>query len=84
MDSKWLRSYERATLYGETLEIIDYSPEIDTYLKVICFPTFKGHCGCILFNISEIEFTKNSSDAETALMLYLSKPQKTGNCAQKR
>lgn len=75
MDSKWLQSYERATLYGETLEIIDYSPEIDTYLKVICFPTFKGHCGCILFNISEIEFTQNSSDAEKALMLYLRKIQ---------
>ena len=70
MDSKWLRSYERATLYGETLEIIDYSPEIDTYLKVICFPTFRGHCGCILFDISQIKFTKNSSDAERALMLY--------------
>lgn len=73
MDSKWLHSYERATLYGEMLEIIDYSPEIDTYLKVICFPTFKGHCGCILFDISEIEFTKNSSDAEKALMLYFGK-----------
>ena len=73
MDSKWLRSYERAILYGETLEIIDYSPEIDTYLKVICFPTFKGHCGCILFNISEIKFTKNSGDAEKALMLYFGK-----------
>ena len=70
MDSKWLRSYERATLYGETLEIIDYSPEIDTYLKVICFPTFPSHCGCILFDISQIKFTKNSSDAEKALMLY--------------
>ena len=70
MDSKWLRSYEQATLYGETLEIIDYSPEIDTYLKVICFPTFEGHCGCILFDISRIKFTKNSSDAEKALMLY--------------
>ena len=73
MDSKWLRSYERATIYGETLEIIDYSPEIDTYLKVICFPTFKGHCGCILFDISDIKFTKNSSDAEKALMLYFGK-----------
>jgi len=73
MDSKWLRSYERATLYGEILEIIDYSPEIDTYLKVICFPTFKGHCGCILFDISEIKFTKNSNDAEKALMLYFGK-----------
>lgn len=55
MDSKWLRSYEQAVLYGERLEIIDYSPEIDTYLKVICFPTFPGHCGCILFNIEEIK-----------------------------
>ena len=73
MDSKWLRSYERATIYGETLEIIDYSPEIDTYLKVICFPTFQGHCGCILFDISDIKFTKNSSDAEKALMLYFGK-----------
>ena len=77
MDSKWLRSYERATIYGETLELIDYSPEIDTYLKVICFPTFKGHCGCILFDISEIKFTKNSSDAEKALMLYFGrKPER--------
>ena len=54
MDTKWLRSYEQATLYGKTLELTDYSPEIDTYLKVICFPTFKGHCGCILFDLSEI------------------------------
>lgn len=70
MDSKWLRSYERATLYGEVLEMMDFSPEIDTYLKVICFPTFKGHCGCILFDLSEIEFSKNSSDAGKALMHY--------------
>lgn len=71
MDSKWLRSYERATLYGETLEIIDYSPEIDTYLKVICFPTFKGHCGCILSDISEMKIARNSSGSEQALMLYI-------------
>lgn len=51
MDSKWLRSYEQAVLYGKTMEITDYSPEIDTNLKVICFPTFPGHCGCILFNL---------------------------------
>lgn len=77
MDSKWLRSYERATLYGETLEIIDYSPEIDTYLKVICFPTFCGHCGCILFNISDIEYIRSSSDADKALMLYFGENIKT-------
>lgn len=70
MESKWLRVYERATLYGEMLEIIDYSPEIDTNLKVICFPTFKGHCGCILFNIGDIKFVKNSNDADKALMMY--------------
>ena len=73
MDAKWLRCYELAALYGERLEIMDYSPEIDTYLKVICFPTFRGHCGCILFDLLEIKYTRNSSDAETALKLYLGK-----------
>ena len=51
MDPKWLRCYEQAALYGKTLEIVSYSPEIDTNLKIICYPTFKGHCGCILFNL---------------------------------
>ena len=55
MDAKWLHVYERATLYGETLEIMDYSPEIDTNLKIICFSTFPGHCGCILFNADEMK-----------------------------
>lgn len=76
MDSRWLLGYERATLYGEKLEMIDYSPEIDTYLKVICFPTFKGHCGCMLFDISEIEFTRNSIDSENALGIYLGRTSK--------
>ncbi|MGN1315845.1 MAG: LytTR family DNA-binding domain-containing protein [Acutalibacteraceae bacterium] len=71
MDSKWLKNYERTALYSETIEMIDFSPEIDTYLKVICFPTFKCHCGCILFNIDEIEFSQNSSEAQQALKLYL-------------
>lgn len=54
MDDKWLRAYERTALYGETLEIIDYSPEIDADLRIICFPTFEGHCGCLLFDRSEV------------------------------
>ncbi|MGN0622879.1 MAG: LytTR family DNA-binding domain-containing protein [Oscillospiraceae bacterium] len=70
MDSKWLNCYERSALYGEMLEMIDYSPEVDRYLKVICFPTFKGHCGCILFDITDIRFTQNSSDAQNAMRLY--------------
>lgn len=60
MDSKWLRSYEQAVLYGKTLEIMDYSPEIDTNLKIICFPTFRGHCGCILFDLNRIRLSENS------------------------
>lgn len=62
MDSKWLQGYERATLYGETLEIIDYSPEIDTNLKIICFPTFPGHCGCILFNADKMRYIKDGNN----------------------
>lgn len=73
MDEKWLRAYERAALYQEVLEIIDYSPEIDTTLKIICFPTFQGHCGCILFDISEITLVQNSVDAQNALLRYLKK-----------
>ncbi|MGN0374587.1 MAG: LytTR family DNA-binding domain-containing protein [Butyrivibrio sp.] len=73
MDSKWLRSYERATLYGETLKIIDYSPEINTYLEVICFPTFQGHCGCILFDISQIKSFRKTTDTEKALAIYFGK-----------
>lgn len=70
MDSKWLKVYERAALYGEVLEMMDYSPEIDTYLKVICFPTFIGHCGCILFDISEIDFVFNGKESVISLMKY--------------
>lgn len=68
MDSKWLRSYERATLYGEMLEIVDYSPEIDTRIKIICFPTFPGHCGCILFDIGKLRSAHNGDDAMKELI----------------
>lgn len=71
MDSKWLKSYERAALYGETLELIDYSPEIDTYLKIICFPTTPGHCGCFLFDIAKLKIARDSGDA--AKLRYLAK-----------
>ena len=55
MDAKWLRVYERTALVGDMMEILDQSPEIDTDLKIICFPTFKGHCGCILIKQAEIQ-----------------------------
>lgn len=64
MDAKWLRVYERTALYGETLEITDYSPEIDTDLKIICFPTFKGHCGCMLFDRRRIQTVQSSTSED--------------------
>lgn len=76
MDSKWLRCYERAALFGETLEIMSFSPEIDKYLKIICFPTFTGHCGCILFDIKDIRFAKNSDDADNTLLNYFGMTKK--------
>ena len=60
MDSKWLRCYEQAALYGKTLEIVSNSLEIDTNLKIICYPTFKGHCGCILFNLDAADAQLNA------------------------
>lgn len=73
MDTKWLRSYEQVVLYGIIQEIIDYSPEIDTYLHVTCFPTFPGHCGCILKDITKIEYAEGEKSSEKALRLYLAK-----------
>ncbi|MDD6189714.1 MAG: LytTR family DNA-binding domain-containing protein [Clostridiales bacterium] len=73
MDDKWLRAYEQAALYGATLEVIDYSPEIDTYLRILCFPTFRGHCGCILSDVSQINYLRTSSDSPEALMHYFGK-----------
>ncbi len=73
MDKKWLRSYEHSTIYGETLELIEYSPEIDKYLRIICFPTFKGHCGCMLFDISETRISGDKLAGEQAVLMYLKK-----------
>jgi hypothetical protein len=73
MDSKWLTGYERAALLSETVEMTDYSPEIDTYLKILCFPTFKGHCGCILFDINQIEYIEISKMTPSTLQKYLEK-----------
>ena len=73
MDGKWLRAYEQAALYGVTLEVVDYSPEIDTYLRILCFPTFRGHCGCILTDVSQINYLRTSGDSPEALLRYFGK-----------
>ena len=71
MASKWLRLYERATLYGETLETVDFSPEIDACIKVTCFPTFPCHCGCILFHLGQIRYAHNCDGSNEPLLRYL-------------
>lgn len=66
-EKKWLVAYERAAFYGETLELSEYSREIDEELRVICFPTLKGHCGCILFSdkdIKTVKLTENAAEYE--------------------
>ena len=73
MDDKWLCTYERATLYGEQLEIMAYSPEIDTELKIICFPTFPGHCGCLLFPLDEIHCAQKQDELSQLWKNYLLK-----------
>ncbi len=73
MDAKWLRTYERVAMYGEVLRIVDYSPEIDKYLDIICFQTFKGHCGCILFDISAMRSFRKATDTEKAMGIWVEK-----------
>lgn len=70
MSVKWLRLYERAVLYGETLEAVDHSPEIDADLRVTCFPTSKGHCGCLLTPVARIRVARISPDGPEALLRY--------------
>ena len=71
MSDKWLRVYERVALFHETLDIIDYSPEIDTHLKITCFPTFEGHCGCILFPVDQVAYVSGGSRESVARYLRL-------------
>lgn len=68
MDSKWIRSYERSAIYGETLETVYSSPRIGIDLKIISFPTFEGHCGCFLFNVDDIGF----EGSDKAKLSYIS------------
>lgn len=69
-DMKWLRCCERAALHGETLEMMDYSVEIGAHIKVICFQTFRGHCGWFLFNLDEISFIETSESSRSTVGKY--------------
>lgn len=71
-DPKWLRIYERCALFGEVMELVDYSLEIDTNLKICCFPTFSGHCGCLLSDAGKIPLLPAKTPlASRARKIYL-------------
>lgn len=73
MDEKWLRTYERSVLFEQMLNIVDYSPEIDTNLEIICFPTFRGHCGCILLDVEQLHFYRKTNEREKAIAAFVGK-----------
>lgn len=73
MNRKWLRGCECAAFYGRTLEILDYSPEVDAYLNIICFQTTEGHCGCILLDFGQMEYARNVGDEENARLQFIAK-----------
>lgn len=73
MNKMWLRSCECAAFYGRTLEILDYSPEVDAYLNIICFRTAEGHCGCILLDFGRMEYARNAGDEENARLQFIAK-----------
>lgn len=73
MDEKWLRAYERSVLFEEMLNIVDYSPEIDANLEIICFPTFRGHCGCILLDVEQLHFFRRTNEREKAVAAFVGK-----------
>ena len=60
MDDKWLCTYERATLYGERLEIMAYS---------------SGHCGCMLFPLDEIHCAQKQDELSQIWKNYLLKQE---------
>lgn len=45
---KWTALYSKVAFLGETVETIDYSPELDKELLVICYQPSYGYCACIL------------------------------------
>lgn len=59
----------------EQLEIMAYSPEIGTELKIICFPTFPGHCGCMLFPLDEIHYVQKQDEVSQIWKDYLLKQE---------
>ncbi len=52
-DPKWLITYAQIAIYGGSKTICDYSPEINKNLKITCFQTGYGYCGCLLETLDD-------------------------------
>lgn len=50
---KWLAVYSKVAFLGETVELMDYSTEIDKELLVICYQPAYGYCACIVCDATD-------------------------------
>lgn len=46
--NKWLAIYSKVAFMGETVELMDYSPELDKELLIVCYQPAYGYCACIV------------------------------------
>lgn len=51
--SKWLAVYSKVAFMGDTVELIDYSPDIDKELLMICYQPAYGYCACIVCDATD-------------------------------
>lgn len=51
--SKWLAIYSKVAFMGDSVELIDYSPEIEKELLVICYQPAYGYCACIVCDATD-------------------------------
>lgn len=61
-DKKWLQPYGEVAYKGVTKTLLDYSPEINKYLKITCYQPKYGFCACLLEDVSD------QREAERALL----------------
>lgn len=51
--NKWLAIYSKVAFMGDTVELIDYSPELEKELLVICYQPAYGYCACIVCDATD-------------------------------
>lgn len=70
----WILRYGNEKLAG--VECVPLTGLIgNTELKIICFPTFSGHCGCMLFPLDEIHCVQKQDELSEIWKNYLLKQE---------